>query len=230
MIHRKNVEIVVARYNENLAWLNEFPFNQFNYTVYNKGPNSDFEKTNVTKIVELPNVGRCDHTYLYHIIQNYHNLSNIIVFFPGSVNLPNKIDRAKKILLCIIKTNYKRAFFWGSYYNSLKITFKDFKLDHWASSCKENRILNPECQLKKCALRPYAKWYNYFFGNQSAHWVAFGGMFSIDKRDIIKHPLDRYISLINTVNNSSNPEAGHYIERSWGAIFHPFIFTIKVKI
>lgn len=229
-MYKNNVQIVVSRYNENLSWLNEFPFNQFNYIVYNKGPNSDFEKNNVTKIVELPNVGRCDHTYLYHIVHNYQNLSNIVVFFPGSVNLPNKIQHAKKILLFILKTRYRKAFFLGSYNQSLKLAFKDFTLDHWRASGEENRALNPENELKKCILRPYKKWYNYFFGDQPGHWVTFGGMFSIDKRDIIKHPINRYISLINTVNSSSNPEAGHYIERSWGAIFYPFLFTIPVKV
>jgi len=38
------IEIVVARYNEDLSWTNEFPFNKFNYTVYNKGNNDNFEK------------------------------------------------------------------------------------------------------------------------------------------------------------------------------------------
>ena len=28
-----------------------------------------------------------------------------------------------------------------------------------------------------------------------------------------------------SINNHSNPEVGHYIERSWAAIFHPFLFT-----
>lgn len=80
-MYKNNVEIVVARYNEDLSWINEYPFNQFEYIVYNKGDNNNFVKTNVKEIVRLPNVGRCDHTYLYHIVANYDNLSNIIVFF-----------------------------------------------------------------------------------------------------------------------------------------------------
>ena len=72
------IEIVIARYNEDLLWTLETPFNEFKYTVYNKGDNDTFEKTNVTKIINLPNVGRCDHTFLYHITENYNNLSNIL--------------------------------------------------------------------------------------------------------------------------------------------------------
>ena len=68
----RTVEIVVARYNETLGWLNEYPFNQFKYIIYNKGDNYTFVKTGVQQIINLENVGRCDHTYLYHIIENYN--------------------------------------------------------------------------------------------------------------------------------------------------------------
>jgi len=35
--------------------------------------------------------------------------------------------------------------------------------------------------------------------------------------------------LKNVVGLHSNPEVGHYIERSWGAIFYPLIHTVKIK-
>jgi hypothetical protein len=54
---------------------------------------------------------------------------------------------------------------------------------------------------------------------------CYWGVFSIDKRDIIQHPITRYIALINQVNTSSNPEVGHYLERSWCAIFYPMKYT-----
>ena len=74
-MYKNNVEIVVARYNESLIWLNDYPFNQFEYIVYNKGDNENFVKINVKEIINLPNVGRCDHTYLYHIINNYESIN-----------------------------------------------------------------------------------------------------------------------------------------------------------
>lgn len=228
-MYKNNVEIVVARYNENLSWLNEYPFNQFEYIVYNKGDNQNFHKTNVKKIVNLPNIGRCDHTYLYHIIENYNNLSNIVVFFPGSVDMSNKKPKALKILTYIMKSNYEKAFFIGNYHNSLRDSLASFKLDHYSSSCRENYIKNSENRLQLCKIRPYGRWYNFFFGNTVAHWNTYGGVFSIDKRDIIQHPIDRYRFIIQTVSIHSNPEAGHYIERSWGVIFFPLIHTVKIK-
>ena len=229
-LYKNNVEIIVARYNESLSWLNEYPFNQFEYIVYNKGDNDNFEKTNVKNIINIPNVGMCDHTYLYHIIENYHNLSNIIVFLPGSVHIPEKKQRAIQILNNIINSNYTNAYFIGYYYKSVKEKFKYFIKNDHKCVCQENNIKNGRTILFKCKIRPYGNWYNYFFGDTPAHWVQFSGVFSIDKRDIIQHPLERYITLIQTVSFHSNPESAHYMERSWGVIFFPLINTLKIKI
>ena len=88
--------------------------------------------------------------------------------------------------------------------------------------------MNPENKLQLCRLRPYGKWYRYFFGNIKVNYYTYNGIFSIDKRDIIQHSKIKYETLLNTVSNSSNPEAGHYIERSWVAIFYPMIYTKKI--
>jgi hypothetical protein len=229
-VYKNNVEIVVARYNESLLWLDEYPFNQFEYIVYNKGDNDYFVKKNVKKIININNVGRCDHTYLYHITENYNNLSNIVVFFPGSLNMKDKKNIAINILNNIISSNYTSAFFIGNYYNSVRENFKNFQLEYHKCGYSENYIKNKETVIDQCKLRPYGNWYNYFFGNTPAHWVAFSGIFSIDKKDIIQHPVNRYILLKNIVSNHSNPEAGHYIERSWGKIFYPLIYTKKIKL
>ena len=227
-IYKNNVVIVIARYNESLSWLDEHPFNKFEYIVYNKGDNYDFVKTNVKSIVNLPNLGRCDHTYLYHIINNYYNLTDIVVFLPGSVNMPEKKHIAVNILNNIINSNYTKASFIGYYYDSIQKHFTDFTLDNHKCGYEENFKKNSETTLLKCRVRPYGNWYRFFFGNVNAHMAAFSGVFSVDKRDIIQHHLDRYKKLLNTVSTHSNPEAGHYIERSWGVIFYPLNYTMKI--
>ena len=103
--------ICVSRYNEDLSWTLEYPFHQFNYTVYNKGINENFEKRYVSKIITLPNVGRCDHTYLHHVVTQYHALPNTVVFLPGSTDMPYKKRIAVKILLSILHKK-KSIFYW----------------------------------------------------------------------------------------------------------------------
>ena len=222
-----NVEIIIARFNEDLNWTQEAPFNLFQYIVYNKGNNENFNKKNVKQIINIKNVGKNDHTYLYHIIENYDNLPNIMVFFPGSLNLDYKKIKAKIILNNIIRSKFSKAYFIGDYKQSVKEFFKNFKLDNWETSDKKNFLLNNEKALQKSEIRPYGNWYTHFFGNSQAKWFTLCGIFSIDKRDVTQHPIERYQELLQTVNKSSNPEAGHYIERSWGVIFYPLIYTNK---
>ena len=76
---RKTLEIVIARYKENLDWLKKIKKSKdIKITVYNKGPND----INIP-FIPLPNIGRESHTYLYHIINNYDNLADQTVFCQG---------------------------------------------------------------------------------------------------------------------------------------------------
>ena len=88
---QKSIIVIVARYNEDLKWINTDPFNKFKYIVYNKCINDNFEKNNVIKIINLPNVGRDCHTFLYHIYNNYYNLNDITIFLPMTKILTDKL-------------------------------------------------------------------------------------------------------------------------------------------
>ena len=217
------IEIIISRFNEDLKWTTHGIFNNYRYIVYNKGNNDDFEKTNVDKIINLKNVGKCDHTYLYHIIKNYNDLPDILVFLPGSLDLINKNIRATEILDIIKNTG--NAVFLGEYYENIKNKFENFCLNNWRSTNNQNFDKNNESMLDLSLIRPFGEWYKYNFDNIIVNFVCYWGIFSLDKRDIIQHPINRYINLINQLNSSSNPEVGHYIERSWAAIFHPMNYT-----
>ncbi len=71
----KKLEIVVARYNENIDWLEPYLSDS---TIYNKGRSIAGKDT-----VPLPNIGREGHSYLYHIIENYDNLADRTIFCQG---------------------------------------------------------------------------------------------------------------------------------------------------
>jgi hypothetical protein len=197
--------------------------------VYNKGENTAFEQKNVLEIIPIENVGKCDHTYLYHIIQHYEKLTNIVVFFPGSMNIDYKKKRAIQILHHIVQSNYTKACFVGFYHKNLKEHYQDFHLEEWKNSDSNNFMKNSETKLQLAKIRPYGRWYTYFFGNIVAHWSTYWGIFSFDKRDILQHPVTRYQILLETINKHPCPEAAHYIERSWAAIFYPLLYTEKIR-
>jgi len=225
-----NIDIIVSRYNEDLAWTLEEPFNEFKYIVYNKGDNENFEKKNIKDIITLENLGRCDHTYLYHIVTNYDNLNNVLVFFPGSLNLGIKKEIAIDLLNRIKNNNGNAAIFVGRMLqNGLLDEFKHFQLENWASTDQNNIIKNKESYLSPANIRPFGKWFLHNFGNIKVFFSNYYGIFSLDKKDIIQHRKYRYEKLVKQLEVGSNPEVGHYTERSWAAIFHPLKYT-KIKI
>lgn len=215
----KNIQIVVSRYNEDLNWLKDEPFNKYNIVIYNKGINDDFYKNNISKIVKLDNVGRCDHTYLYHIIENYDNLADITIFLPGSSDISYKIDRAKQQVYEV--ENNKNTVFIGYYTNDVKNDMYDFSLDEWKASDERNLSINNENKLLLANPRPFGEWYNKHFNNIKINYIAIYSILGISKKHIQQHPKTYYENLIQELNTSSNPEAGHYFERSWNAVFYP---------
>ena len=73
-----NKLVVIARYNEDLEWVNEL---EHSILIYNKGDEFPFEFPKK----DVPNKGREAETYLRAIIENYHSLSDFshVVFLQG---------------------------------------------------------------------------------------------------------------------------------------------------
>lgn len=71
---------VIARYNEELNWLEPF-IEQIEYTLYNKGNQPPHFINNYH---QKPNIGRESETYLSYIISNYYNLPDLVVFLQGN--------------------------------------------------------------------------------------------------------------------------------------------------
>ncbi len=214
------VELVIARYNEPLLWLLDPPFNQFPNTIYNKGNNETFIiNQNNLGVVTLKNVGRESESYLQHVIQRYDSLSKLTVFLPGSLDSNgNKYNKAIYILTQLVSAS---TFIGINHQPSIKDDLYHFTLDEWSSRTETNATQNAESKLTPSSIRPYGKWYEHHFPNTKAHVAPYGGVFSVYRKDIKQHPVQRYKTLIQDLQISSNPEVGHYFERSWAAVFGP---------
>ncbi|MBU1040981.1 MAG: DUF3431 domain-containing protein [Proteobacteria bacterium] len=77
-----DIQLVVARYREDLSWLREVGLP---CVVYNKGPELDLSSLPPgAEVRALPNLGREAHTYLTHILARYHGLPRYTAFVQGN--------------------------------------------------------------------------------------------------------------------------------------------------
>lgn len=197
-----NHSVIVARYNEDVSWANKH-----NSIIYNKGPY-------LHNSIKIDNVGREAHTYLRHVITNYHNLSETLIFLQGDpfdsfsdgtyINFECLfyIDE-KGYSDCVCNLSNER---WGERMSNKE----DFTISEW-----KGRISNPKgYKLKdwweKTTGEPYVR-------SPSVFW---GANFSVKKELVLKRSLESYISIYQTLLHDHTPVEAHYCERTWFNIFN----------
>lgn len=211
-----SIDMVIARYNEPLDWLYKINTDNINVICYNKNE-QDFYHPKVDKVINLPNIGKCDHTFLYHIINNYNCLSDMTIFTVGSCDMSYKWTQFLSIFYN--SKMYNKSTFWSSKYSDVKKDLYYFKLENYQTSDSNNVKKNQEMKTQLCNIRPFGKWYENKFGNLKITEVNYRAIFAVNKNDIRSRPKEFYEDLIEDVM-TSNPECGHFIERSWFAIFN----------
>ena len=218
----KHIEIVVARYNEDLSWTKEYPFNQFKYTIYNKGTNDTFTKPSIYRVFQLPNVGRCDHTYLYHIVNNYYNLADVTIFLPGSTDSPNKYDRSVSMVNKIEETN--ETVLSCNIDKNIHNSQYNFELESYSCTNSDNLSINLNSDsVISSDIRPFGKWFETVFtNNEENNCIAWNSIIGISKQNIIQKPISFYEKLLKQVDSQDHLETVHFMERSWYAVFYPY--------
>jgi hypothetical protein len=209
LTNTNSIDIVVARYNENMDWL--LPLSDI-CTVYNKG--DDMISDKYKKIYILENVGRESHTYLHHIIKNYDNLGKITLFTQANISdhIPKELPPLEYVSNLITSATihghslnaYCHNVGSMSAHYDLKFADKWPKLDDTGMCFGE--------WLKKILPGQH----NIPFG--SIQWYK-NGLFALDSNVIKRYPKEFYEKLAKYVDSHIDPEAGHYFERAWYEIF-----------
>jgi len=218
-----SIEIVVARYNEDLVWLKFPPFNKYPVVIYNKGPNEDFYKPPLLKkVVNLPNVGRESHTFLWHIIDNYHGgISPLTAFLTGSTELEKKYRSSVHMVEMLEQT--QNTFLSCGYCENANDHMWNFQIDKCPSSHAKNIEANMDDTIRISKIRPFGKWFSATFINGEKNaGIAWNSIIGISNRHILQKPIEFYERLIRECNTHHNEETGHYFERSWYAVFYPY--------
>ncbi len=197
-INDNKLSMVVSRYNENIDWVQKYN----NVIVYNKGDPTNLDKL-LIPYTKLNNVGREGHTFLYHIINNYENLSNWTVFVQGNPfdhcpNFYEKIDNLYENIENNIEPKEKFNFLSDTVYYS--------EISH----CPYHSGI------------PLKKVYNDIFEtNEEERPIIFspGAQFYVSKKLILTKPKNYYEKIIKLLDYDINPIEGFCIERLWKYIF-----------
>jgi hypothetical protein len=192
--------IVVARYNEDpWSWL---PKGDPYVKIYNKGQGD--------KGIPLENIGRESHTYLTYIVENYDTLPEVVFFTQGSADHTGGLSVEQFTHIqgpCSENFHVTK----GPYY-----TFDPdghlrdqvhYGVDLYASE------LN------------FYDWFTRYISSDvdprgEITWYM-GATFSVKSERIRTRSKEYYTSLLAQFpKDQSNPEVGHYFERSWYYMFN----------
>jgi hypothetical protein len=225
--------IIIARYMEDLEWIDKPPYNKYPYIVYNKGNDQNYKKTDkFIEEIKLPNVGRETHTYLYHIIENYHRISRMTIFLPGSMELKHKDIKGRKLFEQLEIEPYTTTFVCDTELKGYHVlNVHSFTLlNKYTSSSSMNSQHNEGNAMALSPMRPLGRWYlSHFDASIPNLYTTYNSIFALSRDSILAHHVPYYNGFINEVNTHHNHEVVHYYERTWYSVFYdPDIETNQV--
>ena len=200
--------IILSRYNEDISWV--YSYKNFKIVIYNKGE----KLTDNVNIINLKNVGRESHTWLYHIVENYDNLDDINIFLQGRID-----DLGCKVFQDLNKYIYaiNKNGFAASRYGLLGPMHWKWNVGIDKDKRYKQEWINNEISRSEIGFRAFAK--SLF--PEIPYFVAtsYGGCFAIKKNLILKYKKSFYLKLLNILSQHKNPIEGHYMERLWCYLF-----------
>lgn len=222
----KSYKLIVARYNENLDWVNSFE----SYQIYNKGK-KDLAANHDPRTTQLPNVGREAHSYLYHIINNYHNLEDVLIFSQGNFQphtWHQDVMEFKKRALDIDRHGFSADL--GNISGLVGDNSESFSLLSHGGTLY---YTGEDGRSKDASIPPYytlGTWWRKvtdeeYHKSKSVFW---GATFSVSKDFILKRSLESYMRIFGTLCGHKNSLEAHFCERTWFNILNlPLDFVVE---
>ena len=200
------LELVVARYHEDLQWVRRVP-KRFHVSVYNKGLDAPLlpRRRNV-EVIPLPNIGREEQSYLRHVVRRYDDLADITVFAQGKPF--DHVPSFHKIL-------HHLAFQQVQVCGFLWLGFIIDEDDATGSLLFQNWNRNPDRDPL-----PLEAFWEALWNEPSPERVTFfpSAHFAVTADQIRSRPKDFYERAVQV--SAELPHAGHCFERVWDRIFN----------
>lgn len=193
----KPLELVVAHYNEDLAWLRRVP-PEFRVTVYHKGAaDSPGER--------LPNVGREAHTYLYHLAEHYDDLADVTIFVQGHP-FDHAPDLHKRLRALASGKESVTDFWWLGFLADTDDSRGRRLFVPWSKNTARE-----ELDLEGFHLRLFGE------AGPSEYRFFVGAQFAVTREAAHRRGLDFFKAARDLAVDF--PLAPHYFERCWDRVF-----------
>lgn len=228
-------KIIVARYQEDVAWLEEFAPK---LAIQNKGPLTGIPESLRPCTKQLPNIGLDQYVYLDYIVSNYEALPDICLFIQA--NIDDHMDtffpylttnHAKELDVVLPYTNtltsrdiiyeyLKQIHLYGHTLNSkvylrqgLPCTFPEFHIRYFHIEAPDRG-----CLAEYSTDLTFGQWFENYVGQPCppANQVVWfkNGIFGVAKSFILSRPKSFYEAIQNQITKPRQ-DILHYIERSW---------------
>jgi len=195
-----SLEVVVARYDESVAWTKNLPAG-VRATIYDKGPPPVAEGH-----LPLPNIGREAHSYLQHIVQRYDSLAPLTFFCQGKPfdHAPDLHRRVRAA--ATVGPEEGTGFCWLG-----------FMAD--TDDARGRRLFVPWSKNRDGRELPVGEFYQDLFGEPAPEEFRFrpGGQFAARDSRIRFRSLDFYRRALAL--SIERRDAAHCFERIWDAVF-----------
>lgn len=202
---KPSIEFVVARYGEDVSWMDAWlPYVQ-RVTVYDK---SDVPMTSAhpkVTVVPLKNVGREAHAYLRHIVDRYEDLCATVVFTQARYDDHLSHQDFDALVRGRGRPDSPMDVPW---HQTIMETMGWTVTRNWAA----NQAMQPMgMSMAKFFIEYIAP--DLVPPDKLRYWT--GAIFSATASAIRRHPAAAYAKILPLLEVGSNPEAAHAMERSW---------------
>jgi hypothetical protein len=186
-------KVIVAKYNENMDWLNRVSVQ--NYIVYDKGSSPIPDSFPKQQIFRRENIGREADSFLFYILENYYNLPEYLIFLQGHPfdhvydctpeNIQQKIED-------LVGAKPKQSCFF------------------YCNPCYKNMEFYPGMQINK--------YMDFILGKQPPENYCFaaGCQYLATRDDILAKPINFYKNLRNMIiNGETDGYIAHHVARDF---------------
>ena len=214
-------DLVIAYYDEDLAWVQQLAHLFGRLYIYHKHPDKKWPTnlaiTDSNRVVlrYLPNVGRDNHSFLTHIIENYHQISSRTVFTVASAYMPGRFATLVHRLL-------NQPFCWKRYPQAKIAQYSFYGTPFFNQVPHSSRSTWSKIALAEH--RPFSQWVKHHLDLdahrlQEADICLWDGMFSIDAQAIRSYPISLYMRLRDSLAHASTTEDGYFMSFAWQLLF-----------